>query len=201
MDYTKIGKFIETERKAKKLTQEKLADMLFVSEKTISKWENGRGVPDTDSIQKLSNIFNVSINEILNGERIQKENYSVEADKKLLELQRVNEENTKRLLASEIVIGILGVIVLLSFTLFASYIEMSTWLKVLLIVSGFIIAIVSFLFALRIEQVAGFYECSKCHHKYIPTYKQTSFAMHMGRTRYMKCPHCHKYSWNKKVSK
>ena len=48
------------------------------------------------------------------------------------------------------------------------------------------------LYALKIEQVAGYYECNECHHKYIPTYLSVFLAMHMGRTRYMKCPECGK---------
>ena len=51
----------------------------------------------------------------------------------------------------------------------------------------------------RIEQIAGYYECGKCHHKYIPTYKNINLAPHMGRTRYMRCPKCNKKSWNKKI--
>lgn len=67
MDYNKIGAFIATERKAKKLTQTKLAEKLFISEKTISKWENGNGIPDTNTLPKLCEIFEVSLNELLNG--------------------------------------------------------------------------------------------------------------------------------------
>ena len=54
---------------------------------------------------------------------------------------------------------------------------------------------------LKIEQVAGYYECEHCHHKYVPTYLNLNKAMHMGRTRYMKCPECGKKSWQKKVIK
>ena len=56
-------------------------------------------------------------------------------------------------------------------------------------------------FALKIETETGYYECKKCHHKYIPSYKSVYFAMHYGTTRYLKCPKCHRKSWNKKVMK
>ena len=55
--------------------------------------------------------------------------------------------------------------------------------------------------ALKIEQTAGYYECQKCGHKYIPTFNSVMWAMHFGRTRYMKCPECNKRSWQKKVLK
>ena len=54
-------------------------------------------------------------------------------------------------------------------------------------------------FALRIEQVAGYYKCGVCGQTYVPKYGSVSFAMHMGRTRYLKCPACGKRSWQKKV--
>ena len=51
---------------------------------------------------------------------------------------------------------------------------------------------------LRMEQLIGYYVCSECHHKYIPKYSSVLWGMHFGRTRYIKCPKCHKYSWQKK---
>ena len=53
----------------------------------------------------------------------------------------------------------------------------------------------------KIEQVAGYYECQKCHHKYVPTYWTTNLAPHIGRTRHMRCPKCGEKSWQKKVLK
>lgn len=199
MDYKKIGNFIMNERKAKKMTQAKLAEKLFVSEKTVSKWENGKGAPETSLLKSLCEIFDVSINELLNGERIEKESYVSKAEDKLLELQSFKEQSDKRLLTSEIVIGVLSVVFLFSLTLIASYLQMQDWLRITLICFGFVVAVASVFFAIRIEQVAGYYVCQKCNHKYIPTYKQVFFAMHVNRTRYMKCPHCHQKSWSKKV--
>ena len=76
---------------------------------------------------------------------------------------------------------------------------MKDWLRILLIVVGFVPFIIGILLAIRIEQTAGYYECEKCHYKYIPTYNSVLFAMHNGRTRYMKCPKCNQKSWQKKV--
>ena len=77
---------------------------------------------------------------------------------------------------------------------------MEEWLRILLIIIGFVSFLVgATTYALKIEQVAGYYECAKCHHKYVPTFKSVFFAMHIGRTRFMKCPECNKKSWNKKV--
>ena len=73
------------------------------------------------------------------------------------------------------------------------------WVFWLLFGIGLVQFIICTLFALRIEQVAGYYECQKCGHRYVPSYMSVNMAMHMGRTRYMKCPHCGKRSWQKKV--
>ena len=127
------------------------------------------------------------------------ENYNLKAEENLLKMKKQKEEADKRLLSMEIVIGVLSMIILLSLTFIASFIEMADWTRILLIIVGFIPAIIGILFALKIEQVAGYYECEKCHHKYVPTYSSVLWAMHVNRTRYMKCPECGKKSWNKKV--
>lgn len=201
MDYNNIGNFIANERKTKKLTQAKLAEKLFVSEKTISKWENGKGIPDTTLLPKLCEIFEISINELLNGERFSSENYIEKAEEKLLELKKLKEEGDKRLLSMEIVIGFLSVVFLLSLTFIASFLKMENWIRIFLITFGFVIAIIGIYFALRIEQTAGYYLCKKCNNKYVPTFNQVLWAAHINRTRYMKCPHCKQRSWHKKTIK
>lgn len=60
-----IGKFIQEERKKLNITQEKLASMIHVSNKAVSKWENGKGIPSIDYIVLLAKTFNVSVSEIL----------------------------------------------------------------------------------------------------------------------------------------
>ena len=95
MDYNKIGNFIATERKAKKLTQAKLAEKVFVSEKTVSKWENGKGLPDTNSLPKLCEILGVSLNELLSGEKIIVENKYQKNEQLLLDMAKELERKNK----------------------------------------------------------------------------------------------------------
>ncbi len=82
----------------------------------------------------------------------------------------------------------------------ASYVEMPTWTRIVLIVLGLALVIVSGSFCIKIETEAGKYECKYCGHHYIPKYSNVYFAMHLGRTRYMACPKCHKKSWQKKIA-
>lgn len=204
MDYNKIGEFISFERKAKKLTQAKLAEKLFVSEKTISKWENGNGIPDTSVLPKLCEIFEISINELLNGERIPAENYTNKAEENLLNLQKQKEEYSKILLLLEWVVGLMAITAFFV-PLFVSVYLIELYnlvvVPIILISVGFVIFFVGMGFGLWIEQKAGYYMCKHCNHKHVPTYSQVTWAMHIGRTRYLKCPKCGKKSWNKKVIK
>ena len=108
------------------------------------------------------------------------------------------ENSDKLLLASEIVLGLFSTVVLLGAVLVASFVNMTVWARTIVIVVGFVLAFVGFHNCIVIETKAGYYECSKCNHKHIPTITQVYWSMHMGRTRYMRCPHCHKKSWQRK---
>ena len=198
MDQIKIGKFIAECRKKNNLTQMQLAEKLNITDRAISKWENGKAMPDSSIMLDLCNELKISVNELLSGEMIEINNYNEKAEQTLLEMKRQKEETDKRLLAMEIVIGLLSSVLLFVLVFVASFVEMADWLRILLIIIEFVPFIVGILFAIRIEQVAGYYECQKCHHKYIPTYSSVLWSMHINRTRYMRCPKCNQKSWQKK---
>ena len=198
MDQIKIGKFIAECRKNNNLTQMQLAEKLNITDRAISKWENGKAMPDSSIMLDLCNELKISVNELLSGEVIKMERYNKTVEKNLLEMVKRKEEADKRLLAMEVVIGYISVITFLILIFVASYIEMESWLRVILIVFGSIVFALGVSNALKIEQIAGYYECGKCHYKYTPEYSSVFWAMHMGRTRYMKCPKCNNRSWNKK---
>ena len=199
MDQIKIGKFIAECRKSKQLTQAALAEKLGITDRAISKWETGKGMPDSSIMIDLCDILGINVNELLSGEVIDMDKYDTRAEENLLELKKQKEEEDRRMLQLEWVIGYMASITFLILVFVASFIEMPAWLRVGLIVFGFITFMVGMHHSLKIEQTAGYYECAKCHHKYVPKYASVLWAMHMGRTRYMKCPECHQRSWNKKV--
>lgn len=199
MDQIKIGKFIATCRKNKKFTQVQLAEKLNITDRAISKWETGNGMPDSSIMLELCKELGISVNELLSGEMIKMEDYDKKAEENLLEMKKQKEEADKRMLKLEFVIGYLSSITFMVLIFIASFIEMQTWIRIALIIFGVITFIVGMHYCLKIEQTAGYYECSKCHHKYIPTYSSVFLSMHFGRTRFMKCPKCGKNSWNKKV--
>ena len=199
MDQIKIGKFIAECRKKNNLTQMQLAEKLNITDRAISKWENGKGMPDSSIMLDLCNELKISVNELLSGEMIEMKNYDENVEKNLLDMVKQKEENDKRLLGMEILMGILSVLPLLISTAIVLLVPIEEWLGSVIVGTSLIPLLIATPFALKIEQTAGYYECKKCHHRYVPTYKGVFSAMHYGRTRYMKCPECNKWSWNKKV--
>lgn len=199
MDLRTTGKFIAEQRKAKGLTQVKLAEILHVSEKTISKWECGNGFPDTTLMLPLCEALGISANELLSGKSLSNDEYMTSAEQNLIELKSRQEKSTKHLLMLEFIVGYLSTSVFIVSIFAASYaVESLAW-RIVLISLGSISFIVGVFLALKIEKDAGFYECANCHNKYIPSYKQVLFSMHYGRTRFMKCPKCGRRTWNKKT--
>ena len=199
MDQVKIGKFISECRKKNNLTQMQLAEKLNITDRAISKWENGKAMPDSSIMLELCKELKISVNELLSGEVIKMDNYNEKLEQNLIDMVKQKEQSDKRLLTMEIVIGIIAVAALLGLMGIASFAQMEEYIRLLIIIPS-VIAFVAMAFVMvKIEQVAGYYECQKCHHKYIPTYSSVLWAMHYGRTRYMKCPECNKRSWNKKV--
>ncbi len=199
MDQIKIGRFIAERRKNKNLTQAQLAEKLNVTDRAVSKWETGRSLPDSSIMLDLCRELGISVNDLLYGEVITMENNNEKHEQQLLELVKQKEESDKRLLFLEIIVGIFAITVMLALCVIAAYVQMEDWLRIVLILIGFVPVLILTPFMIKIEQIAGYYECGKCHHKYIPTYKSVFFSMHTGRTRYMKCPRCGKRSWQKKV--
>ena len=84
MDQVKIGKFIAQCRKERQITQEELGEKLGVTNKTISRWENGHYLPDIEMMQLLSKEFNISINELISGEKIKDSEYKEKAESNLI---------------------------------------------------------------------------------------------------------------------
>lgn len=199
MDQIKIGKFIAERRKDLNLTQMQLAEKLGITDRAVSKWENGKAMPDSSIMLELCEILQISVNDLLHGEVITMENYNKELENTLVDLVKQKEKNDKRLLDLQVVICVTSLVYYLAMIVLAAYLPMPGWLRLVLILGGLVPVIVSLVFALKIEQVAGYYECQECKHRYVPTFKAVNMAPHMGRTRHMRCPECGKKSWQKKV--
>ena len=201
MNLQDTGNLIQEKRKQLNLTQLELAQKLNVSEKTISKWECGKGFPDTSLILPLCTELNLTANELLSGKTLPNDiEYKERAEKNLIELKYLHEKSAKHLLTIEWIVVWFALVIFLSSIFASTYLNIPVIWQGVLIVFGCLNLLVGLYFSILIETKVGFYQCKHCSHKYIPTYNQVLWSMHVGRTRYMKCPHCHKKSWSKKTT-
>ena len=199
MDQVKIGKFIAERRKGVNLTQAQLAEKLCITDRAVSKWERGLTMPDSSIMLELCTILKITVNDLLSGEVVSMENYNQEMENKLIEMVKEKERADKRLLHMEIVLGVCCIVPLIICMVVALVLPLEEWKQTLIVLSGLIPLLIATPFALKIEQKAGYYECKNCGHKHVPKYSSVFLAMHVGRKRYMKCPNCGKWSWQKKV--
>ena len=199
MDQVKIGKFIAECRKKENLTQMQLAEKLNITDRAVSKWETGKAMPDSSVMLELCDTLNITVNDLLCGEVVTMDHYNRELENNLIEMVRQKEEADRRLLKLEIVLGIIAVLPLIAAVIIAGIVPMEEWKGSLLVGLGLLPLLIATPFALKIEQKAGYYECQKCRHKHIPQYDSVFWAMHINRTRYMRCPKCGTMSWQKKV--
>lgn len=199
MNQEKIGAFIAKRRKEKKLTQAQLASYLGITDRAVSKWERGKGLPDPVYMLELCRLLEISVNELLTGEFIEETKYQQKAEDNLLIMAKQEIKQTKKMFFYENVIGIGATITFIVLIIMSVYLIKDQPIKIFVFILAFLFLITGVSIALKIETEEGYYECQKCHHKYVPSYQQVYFAMHLGRTRYMKCPHCQKRSWQKKI--
>ena len=94
------------------------------------------------------------------------------------------------------VIEIISIIADVSIVMLAQYFIMDTTLQNIVCAISTIFYILVMFYGLKLEKDTGYYECKECHYKFIPKYKEALFTTHIGTTRYLKCPKCHKKSWD-----
>ena len=115
------------------------------------------------------------------------------------ELKRMEKETNRRLLSLEVVIGWISAVSFAALLFAASYAQIETWTRILLICIGAAILAFGAYQCLRIEHDAGYYECRNCGKRYVPEMKSIVLAMHIGRSRRLKCPYCGKTNYHKKT--
>ena len=132
MDQIQIGQFIAERRKEQNLTQRQLADALSISDKTVSKWECGKGLPEVSLMLPLCQTLHITVNDLLSGERVSEDAYQKKAEDNMMELMRENEENRKKM-ALSIICGVITIIAVCSLVTIASYMELPTMARIALL--------------------------------------------------------------------
>ena len=201
MDQLKIGKFIAECRKQKQLTQLQLADKLGITDKAISKWERGIAMPDTSIMLELCDILCISVNELLNGERINMENSNEKNEQLLLDMAKELETKNKIIWSSMWAIMIVSITALIAGIFIAAFLIPEGIWQLVTIIGICIVFLIPCFYALKLEVSVGAYKCKNCGHEIVPTYKEVLMAKHRGFTRHLMCPKCNKRTWCKKILK
>ncbi len=201
MNQIKIGRFIAECRKTVNLTQMQLAEKLGITDKAISKWERGIAMPDSSIMLELCDILRISVNELLSGEKISMENINKQNEQLLLDMAKEVERKNKTIWTSMwIILGVSITALLAGISIAALLIPEGVW-QIITVLGICIVFLIPCFYALKLEVSVGAYKCKNCGHEIVPTYMQALNAMHMGTTRYLKCPKCKKRTWCKKVLK
>lgn len=200
MDQRKTGKFIAVERKRKNYTQRQLADILGISDKTISKWERGNGFPEVSLLLPLCDELEITVNELLTGERLQEVDYKKKAEENMVNFMKEKEENRIKMWLS----ALLGVVSVVAFVTLIFVVNMYTEVigasvKIVLMTIACTIFTIGIVVFMQGHRTIGYYKCSHCSETFVPGFWAYALGVNIITVKGMKCPHCGKISWCKKV--
>ena len=191
MDQIRIGRFIAQSRKTLNLTQRQLADELGISDKTVSKWECGNGLPEVSLMLPLCTALGITVNDLLSGERIAQADYQKKAEENMMELVRENAENKKRLALSLICVAV-TVIAVCALIALVALLALPTPARIALVALALITAAAGVGAAAVLDAKAGYYQCPHCRETFIPTLGEYVKAYHTFTRRRLVCPACGK---------
>lgn len=197
MDQVEIGKFIQEMRKEQSLTQRELAERLNVSDKTVSKWETGNGLPEVGLMLPLCELLQISVNELLSGKKLDEKQYYKKAEENIMDLLKEKAESKKKIIMS-VIIAIITLLAGFTLIFVAELLEMEAWLRWVLIAIALIIIFTGIGLACVMDRDAGVYECPHCKERFVPTIQAYILGAHLFTKRRLKCPHCGKRSFCKK---
>ena len=201
MNQIKIGNFIAECRKNKNLTQVQLAEKLNVSDRAVSKWENGKAMPDSNIMLNLCSILGINVNELLCGETIDFAKKEEQFNELIYQMATNEERYHKRLLYSACMIVAISLVAFICLITLISLLIPECAFQNFLIIISVILFIIPCIVALKFKIETGFYECKTCQHMFVPDYKGIALLMRTPSRRLLKCTKCGKWNWCKKISK
>ena len=201
MNQVKIGKFIAECRKKENLTQMQLAEKLNITDRAVSKWETGKAMPDTAIMLELCEILGISVNDLLCGEKIDMENKNPKNEQLLLDLSKELENRNQTIWTAMWVIMAVSMIALFGGIFLVAFLVPEGVWQIVSVLGLCVVFLIPCFYALKLEVSVGAYKCKKCGQEIVPTYSEALWAMHRGFTRHLRCPHCGKRTWCKKVLK
>ena len=194
MNQVQIGRFLAQERKRKGYTQKQLSEKLGISDKTISKWECGNGFPEVSLLLPLCGELDITVNELLSGERVCEEDYRRKAEENMVNLVKEAQESRKKIILSAMVAG-LALLAAVPLIVLSGALSMETWLRALLIAIGLVVIAIGIAIACILDREAGAFECPECKARFVPEMKDYLMGPHTFTKRKLTCPHCgaHRY--------
>lgn len=191
MDQIQIGKFIAETRRAKGLTQRQLADALSISDKTVSKWECGKGLPEVSLMLPLCDALHITVNDLLSGEKVSPTEYQEKAEGNMMNLMKENEENRTKLLLS-VICGSITIIAVCALAAAAAFLDLPTAARILLIALAAATAVAGTAAACMLDRKAGWFECPHCKALFVPSMEEYVKSYHTFARRRLTCPECGK---------
>ena len=189
MEPTRIGRFIAERRKALGLTQRQLAEQLSVSDKAISKWETGRGLPEVSLMLPLCAVLGITVNDLLSGERVGEGDYRKKAEENMMELVRENAQNRQRFLQS-IACGGVTVVAVCALVALAAFLPLPALARVALLLLAMATAVAGIWAAATLDARAGWFECPHCKELFVPPMADYVKGCHTFTKRRLTCPRC-----------
>lgn len=188
MNKKDFGKFIETQRKEKGLTVTQLANKLYVSEKTLSNWENGKGLPDTSIMILLCKELDVNVCELLSAKRLD-DDYKTTAEEHLLDLIA-----TKKKSRASLIVAIIGMVTLfviaIALAFVAEYAGLPYEYELAVGITATVLIFFSSIGVVPLFITYTSFECPHCKHQFTPSTIEFIFAPHTATTKRLTCPKC-----------
>lgn len=193
LDQQRTGRFIQQLRKELGLTQRQLAEKLMISDKTVSKWETGGGLPEISLLMPLCRELGINVNELLSGQRLSTADYQRKAEENIMSLMKEREENVRKIKLS-VFTGVSCTATLVLLVLLVSFYAQVISLPVKLVVIGF--ACVQFAVGLCVtmsmDREAGYFKCAACGETFKPSWRAYVMGPHTITRRWLRCPRCRK---------
>jgi len=145
----------------------------------------------------LCNCLQISVNELLSGEKLSEENYHEKAEENLMNLVKEKEESKKKIILS-VIIAMTCILAGTTLILVAGLLEMPVTTRIVLVTIASVVMIAGICVAAVLEREAGAYECPKCHARFVPSMSAYVKGVHTITKRRLECPECGKSSMCKR---
>lgn len=194
MDQLKIGEFIARTRKEKGFTQRQLADALLISDKTVSKWECGNGMPEVSLMMPLCETLGITVNELLSAKRLSTSDYQKNAEVNLMKLIKEKQEAKFRMII-EVLVLFITLLSGSSLVWITGLVDLEKPVRITLIVIAIVIFVAGIGVCAALEMRNAQFKCAKCGERFYPSKAAYIMGAHTITRRHLKCPKCGKRNW------